>query len=68
MPTDSAKRINCVKACFTDREYIDLGRLCAREDRSPAEMVWVLARRAMYGIVPQDNGPDQGTQRDHDAL
>ena len=48
---ESSKRVNCIKACFTDREYIDLGRLSAREDRKVADMVWVLVRRAMYGMV-----------------
>jgi hypothetical protein len=59
---DSSKRINCVKVCFTDREYIDLGRLSAREDRKLADMAHVMVVRGMYGIVeaqPQaGEGPD----------
>jgi hypothetical protein len=61
---DSPKRINCVKACFTDREYIDLGRVAAREDRKVADMVWVLVRRSMYGIVAPPVTEEQGTDED----
>jgi hypothetical protein len=46
-----SKRVNCVKVCFSDREYIDLGRLSAREDRKLAEMARVMVCRGMYGIV-----------------
>lgn len=46
-----SKRINCVKVCFNDREYIDLGRLSAREDRKLADMARVMVCRGMYGIV-----------------
>lgn len=58
---DDNKRVNCVKVCFTDREYIDLGRLSAREDRKLADMARVLVARGMYGIVRQDENtnPDQ---------
>ena len=61
---DSLKRINCVKACFTDREFIDLGRVSAREDRKVADMVWVLVRRSMYGIVAASAPDEQGTDPD----
>lgn len=64
MAADSTKRVNCVKACFTDREFIDLGRVAAREDRKVADMVWVLVRRAMYGIVTPGQLEDQGTDSD----
>ena len=56
------KRINCVKVCFTDREYIDLGRVAAREDRKVADMVWVAVRRAMYGSLSADAPDPQGTE------
>lgn len=59
-----SKRINCVKVCFTDREYIDLGRLAAREDRKVADMVRVLVARAMYGIVSPAAQTEEGTDED----
>lgn len=58
------KRINCVKVCFTDREYIDLGRMSAREDRSLAEMVRVLVSRNMYGTLVQGSSATEGTHED----
>jgi hypothetical protein len=61
---DSVKRVNCVKVCFTDREYIDLGRAAAREDRKVADMVWFLVRRSMYGIVAAEGQQEQGTDED----
>jgi hypothetical protein len=61
MAAESTKRINCVKACFTDREFIDLGRISAREDRKVADMVWVLVRRAMYGMVSPPVSDEQDT-------
>jgi hypothetical protein len=61
---DSTKRINCVKVCFTDREFIDLGRLAAREDRKVADLVWVEVRRRMYGTVAVDTQDAQGTESD----
>lgn len=62
--TDSDKRINCVKVCFTDREYIDLGRLSAREDRKLADMARVLVVRSMYGIVATTAPAAEGTNED----
>lgn len=59
---DDSKRINCVKVCFTDREYIDLGRLSAREDRKLADMARVLVCRGMYGIVRQDENTVPDTE------
>ena len=62
--SEDSKRINCVKACFNDREYIDLGRLSAREDRKLADMVRVLVCRAMYGIVNRDQPSGEVTDAD----
>lgn len=64
MAADDLKRENCVKACFTDREYIDLGRLSAREDRKISDMVRVLVRRAMYGIVREGQDAGEVTNAD----
>lgn len=59
-----SKRINCVKVCFTDREFIDLGRIAAREDRKVADFVWVEVRRRMYGMLAADSPEAQGTESD----
>lgn len=64
MPTDDRKRRNCMKVCFTDRELVDLGRICAHENRAPAEMVWVMSRRAMYGSLANLPVDEEGTQGD----
>lgn len=58
------KRINCVKVCFTDREFIDLGRFAAREDRKVSDLVWVEIRRRMYGTLAADSPDQQGTESD----
>lgn len=61
---DDSKRVNCVKVCFNDREYIDLGRLSAREDRKIAEMVRVAVCRVMYGILADRGAQGEGTNED----
>jgi hypothetical protein len=58
---DSTKRENCVKVCFADRAFIDLGRLAAREDRKVADMVHVIVCRHLYGNYSRDVESDQGT-------
>lgn len=57
------KRINCVKVCFSDREFVDLGRAAAREDRKLADMVRVMACGGMYGFYPA-SPIDEGTESD----
>lgn len=64
---EDSKRVNCVKVCFNDREYIDLGRLSAREDRKLAEMVRVATCRIMYGILATSAPESEGTGRDHES-
>ena len=54
-----AKRTECVKVCFTEREFIDLGRVAAREDRKVADMVWFLVREGMYGRLRAEPAPDE---------
>ena len=61
---ENTKRTECVKVCFTEREFIDLGRLAAREDRKVADLVWVEVRRRMYGTVAVDAQDAQGTESD----
>lgn len=57
MAADDIKRPNCVKVCFSDRAFIDLGRMAAREDRSVADLVHLIVRRHMYGnyVAPAPN-------------
>lgn len=64
MAADDSKRQNCVKVCFTDREYIDLGRCAARERRKVAEMVRFLVCKSMYGMVDARPEDSQGTETD----
>lgn len=64
---DDSKRINCIKVCFSDRLFIDLGRLAAREERSPAELVHLIVRRHLYGNFARGAVDGEGTERDRDA-
>ena len=48
---DDNKRTEPVKVWLTERELLDLSRLSAREDRKVGEMLRVIVRRAMYGIL-----------------
>lgn len=64
---DSDKRINCVKVCFTDREYIDLNRLASREDRKLADMARVMVCRNMYGILASTAPQVEGTDTDPES-
>lgn len=65
MATD--KRINCVKVCFDDRLFIDLGRRAAREDRKVADLVHLIVERDMYGSFRPDPPAPEGTVRDHES-
>jgi len=67
MAADNSKRVNCVKVCFTDREYIDLNRVAATEGRSKADMAYWLVRRGMYGMVNAPVMVDEGTKRDSEG-
>lgn len=55
------KRENCVKVCFNDRAFIDLGRLAAREDRKVADMVHVIVCRHLYGHYSREGVSEEGT-------
>lgn len=48
---DDRKHTEAVKAFFTEREFLDLCRQAAREDRKPGELVRVIVRRSMYGTI-----------------
>jgi hypothetical protein len=61
---DNVKRTECVKVCFTEREFIDLGRMAARDDRKVADWVWVQVRRSIYGMLAAEAQREQGTDAD----
>lgn len=48
---DDNKKSERLTLWLTEREFIDLGRLAAKDDRKQSEMVRVLVRRAMYGVI-----------------
>lgn len=60
---DDRKHSEAVKAFFTEREFIDLCRLAAREDRKPGELVRVLVRRSMYGTMAAEADAGNGANR-----
>lgn len=70
MPTiDDRKHSEAVKVFLTEREYLDLCRQAAREDRKPGELVRVIVRRSMYGTVGAEApavsgafGADEGSE------
>lgn len=64
MAADNNKRENCVKVCFTDRAFIDIGRLAAREDRKVADLVHVIVVRHLYGNYSRDGLDGEGTISD----
>lgn len=68
MAADNTKRTNCVKVCFTDREYIDLNRAAALQERSKADMVYWMARNGLYGILNKPASDEEGTKGSGGAL
>jgi hypothetical protein len=64
MAADDTKRPNCVKVCFSDRAFIDLGRMAAREDRTVADLVHLIVRRHMYGNYA---APASAEERDQEG-
>jgi hypothetical protein len=56
---DDTKRVNCVKVCFTDRQYVDLNRAAAAQNRSKADMALVLVLQGMYGVLNKPTGEDR---------
>ena len=67
MAADDSKRTNCVKVCFTDREYIDLNRAAVLKERSKADMAYVLVRQGLYGILNAPGSGGIGTKGSDDA-
>ena len=64
---DDTKRPNCVKVCFSDRAFIDLGRMAAREERSVADLLHLIARRHMYGHYAKATSGAEGPEGDHES-
>lgn len=64
---DDSKRGNCVKVCFSDRAFIDLGRLSAREDRSVPDLIHLLVRRHLYGNLASATVGQQGPEEAKDG-
>ena len=48
---DDNKHTEAMKVWFTEREFIDLCRTAAKDDRKPGEMLRVIVRRSMYGTI-----------------
>lgn len=48
---DDSKRTEAMKVWLTEREFVDLCRLAAIDDRKPGELLRVMVRRAMYGTI-----------------
>lgn len=65
--TDNTKRVNCVKVCFTDRQFIDLNRRAALQKRSKADMAYVMVLQGMYGILLEPDDEALGTKGSDDA-
>jgi hypothetical protein len=62
MAADNTKRVNCVKVCFTDREYVDLNRAAALQERSKADMAYWLVRVGLYGMLNKPASDEEGTK------
>jgi hypothetical protein len=58
MALDNSKRVNCVKVCFTDQQYVDLNRAAAKSDRTKADMAYVLVLQGMYGMLNKPDSED----------
>ena len=60
---DDSKHTEAIKAFFTEREFLDICRIAAREDRKPGELVRVIVRRAMYGTIGSEKSNGNGANR-----
>jgi hypothetical protein len=61
---DSTKRTECVKVCFDERTFIDLGRRAALEDRKLADLVYLIVKQDMYGRFALEALSTEGTDGD----
>lgn len=48
---DDQKRTEAMKVWLTEREFVDLCRWAALDDRKPGELLRVIVRRSMYGTI-----------------
>lgn len=48
---DDHKKSERVTVWLTEREFVDLSRISAKDDRKQSEMVRVIVRRCMYGTI-----------------
>lgn len=64
MALESVKRTECIKVCFTEREIVDLNRVAALENRRLADLVWVMVRKNMYGMISAMGPVEEGTNSD----
>lgn len=51
MSVDDRKRENIVNLRVTDREFLELSRMAAAQDRKLAELVHYIVRAHLYGHV-----------------
>ena len=48
---DDNKKSERVTVWLTEREFVDLLRISAKDDRKHSEMVRVIVRKSMYGTI-----------------
>lgn len=60
---DDVKHSEPLKLWLTEREFIDLCRTAAKDDRKPGEMARVMVRRFMYGTIGAQESPVNETNR-----
>ena len=48
---DDHKKSERVTVWLTEREFVDLSRISAKDDRKQSEMARVILRRTMYGTI-----------------
>ena len=65
--TESVKRTECVKVCFSERAMLDLNRRAIREDRTVAELIHLIVMDDEYGKGKGPGRKTEGTGTDHDA-
>lgn len=48
---DDNKKTERVTVWLTEREFVDLSRVAAKDDRKQSEMIRVMVRKSMYGTL-----------------
>jgi hypothetical protein len=67
-PSDSPKRICRVPVNLTEREFGDLAVLANADNRTLSDMLYVIARRYMYGRVRAAAPAGQSSRSASEAL